>query len=221
MLLLLAAAAVPLAGCGGSSSSSEASKSASAILADAQQAAASATSVRIAGTIHDAGQTISLDLAVTRNGGGGTMTIQGTKVDIIRSGRSVYLRAPAAFYQKVGAGKAAGQLLDGRWLKAPASTPDFRDLSQLTDMGQFVAQALKPGGTVTKGAETTIDGQKAIELKDSKGGGSLYVAASGKPYPIEFKGTGSSSGLLKLSDWNSAAAPKPPANAIDIGSLGK
>jgi hypothetical protein len=221
MILLLAAAAVLQAGCGGSSSSSEASKSASAILADARHAAGTAGSVHVAGTIHDAGQTIGVDLEITGQGGGGTMTIQGAKVDIIRSGKNVYIRAPAAFYEKVGAGKAAGQLLDGRWLKAPAATPDFRDLAQLTDLGQFVSQALKPEGTVTKGGETTIDGQKAIELKDSKGGGSLYVAATGKPYPIEFKGSGSSSGQLKLSDWGSTSAPKAPSNAIDIGALGK
>src|SRR6185312_3018068 len=77
-LLLLAAT---LAGCGGSSSNGEASKSASAILADARQAALAADSVRVAGTIHDAGQTIGLDLSVTKGDGGGTMTIQGSKVD--------------------------------------------------------------------------------------------------------------------------------------------
>jgi hypothetical protein len=121
----------------------------------------------------------------------------------------------------VGAGQAAGQLLDGRWLKAPASTAQFRDLASLTDLNQFVAQALKPEGKVSKGAETTIDGQKAIELKDSQGGGSLYVATTGKPYPIEFKGVGSSSGTLTLSDWGSVTAPKAPADAIDIASLGK
>jgi hypothetical protein len=221
MILLPVAAAVLQAGCGGSSSSGEASKSASAILADARQAASAAGSVHVAGTIHEAGQTLAVDLKVTGEGGGGTMTIQGSKVDIIRTGQNVYIRAPAAFYEKVGAGKAAGQLLDGRWLKAPASTAAFRDLAQLTDLHQFVSQALKPGGTVTKGAETTIDGQKAIELKNSKGGGSLYVATTGKPYPIEFKGTGSSSGLLKLSGWGSTSAPKAPGNAIDIGALGK
>jgi hypothetical protein len=222
MIVLLAAAAVLQAGCGGSGSgSSEASKSASAILADARQAARTAGSVRVAGTIHDSGQTIGLDLRITPKGGGGTMTIQGSKVDIIRSGASVYIRAPASFYEKVGAGKAAGQLLDGKWLKAPASTPDFRDLSQLTDLNQFTAQALKPEGTVEKGKEATVDGQKAIELKDSKGGGSLFVATTGKPYPIEFKGVGSSSGTLKLTGWGSTTAPKPPSNAIDIGSLGK
>jgi hypothetical protein len=222
MILPLAATAVVLAGCGGggSSSNSEASKSATAILADAKQAALAAGSARVTGTIHDSGQTIGLDLKITNNGGGGTMTLQGSKLDIIRLGKNVYIRAPSSFYEKVGAGKAAGQLLNGRWLKAPASTPDFADLASLTDMNAFVTQALKPEGSISKGGETTIDGQKAIELKSSKGG-SLFVAETGKPYPLEFKGVGSSSGTLKLSDWGSATAPAAPKSAIDIGALGK
>src|SRR5579884_2189525 len=208
MILLLAAAAVLQAGCGGSSSSSEASKSASAILADARRAATAAGSVRVAGTIDDSGQMISLDLSITGH---------GTKVDIVRSGTSVYIRAPGSFYRSVGASKAAGQLLDGRWLKAPVSTPQFGDFSQLTDLNKFVALALKPQGTVTKGAQTTIDGQKVIGLQDSKGRGVLYVATTGTPYAVEFKGVGGESGTLKLTDWGSAHAPKPPPNAIDIG----
>jgi len=221
MILLLAAAAVLQAGCGGSSSSSEASKSASAILADARRAATAAGSVRVAGTIDDSGQMISLDLSITGHGGGGTLTVHGTKVDIVRSGTSVYIRAPGSFYRSVGASKAAGQLLDGRWLKAPVSTPQFGDFSQLTDLNKFVALALKPQGTVTKGAQTTIDGQKVIGLQDSKGRGVLYVATTGTPYAVEFKGVGGESGTLKLTDWGSAHAPKPPPNAIDIGALGK
>jgi hypothetical protein len=221
MILPLAATAAVLAGCGGGSSSNgEASKSASAILADAKKAALDAGSARVTGTIHDSGQTIGLDLKITTAGGGGTMTIQGSKLDIVRIAKNVYIRAPSSFYEKVGAGKAAGQLLNGRWLKAPASTPDFADLASLTDMNAFVSQALKPEGTISKGGETTIDGQKAIALKSSEGG-SLYVAETGKPYPIEFKGGGGSSGTLKLSDWGSVSAPAAPKNAIDIGALGK
>jgi hypothetical protein len=222
MILPLVATAAVLAGCGGggSSSNGEASKSATAILADAKQAARDAGSARVTGTIHDSGQTIGLDLKITGQGGGGTMTLQGSKLDIIRVGKDVFIRAPSSFYEKVGAGKAAGQLLNGRWLKAPASTPDFADLASLTDLNAFVSQALKPDGTVSKGGETTIDGTKAIELKSSKGG-SLYIAEEGKPYPLELKGGGGSSGTLKLSDWGSVTAPTAPKNAIDIGALGK
>jgi hypothetical protein len=222
MILPLAATAAILAGCGGggSSSNGEASKSATAILADARQAALAAGSARVTGTIHDSGQTIGLDLKITGQGGGGTMTLQGSKLDIVRIGKNVYIRAPSSFYEKVGAGKAAGQLLDGRWLKAPASTPDFAQLASLTDMNAFVGQALKPDGTISKGGETTINGQKAIQLKSSKGG-SLYISEEGKPYPVEIKGGGGSSGTLTLSDWGSVSAPAAPKNALDIGALGK
>jgi hypothetical protein len=179
-LLLLVAAL--LGGCGGSGSNGEASKSASAILADARQAALAADSVRVSGTIHDAGQTIGLDLTIAKGGGGGTMTIQGSKL--------------------------------------PASTPNFAQLIELSDLHAFVTQALKPEGAVTKGAEKTVGGQKAIELKSSKGG-SLFVATSGKPYPVEFVGGGASSGTLTLSDWGAAKAPSAPKSSIDINALGK
>jgi hypothetical protein len=221
--LALLLPAVALAGCGGGSGSNgEASKSAPAILADARQAALSADSVRVSGTIHDAGQTIGLDLSITKGDGGGTMTIQGSKVDVVRIGNTAYIRAGADFYRKVGAGAAAGGLLAGKWLKLPTSTPNFAQLVELTDLHAFVAQALKPDGTVTKGDEKTVDGQKAIELKSSKGG-SLFVATTGKPYPIEFVGGGgsTSSGKVTLSEWGAAKAPTAPTSSIDINKLGK
>lgn len=216
-LFLLAAT---LAGCGGSGSNGEASKSASAILADARQAALAADSVRISGTIRESGQTIALDLSVTKTGGGGTMTIQGSKVDVIRVGDTAYIRAGADFYSKVGAGAAAGKLLAGKWLKLPTSTPNFAQLIELTDLRAFAAQALKAPGTLTKGAEKTVDGQEAIELKSSKGG-SLFVATKGKPYPVEFVRGGASSGTVTLSDWGAAKAPTAPKGAIDISALGQ
>ena len=219
LTILVLPAAFLLSGCGGSSSNGEAGKSAAAILADAKQAARDAGTVKVTGSVTDSGQTIGLDLRIGQNGGVGSMTIQGSKVDIVRIGKLVYLRAGAGFYEKVGAGAAAGQLLDGKWLKASAATKDFKDLAQLTEIVPFVAQALKPDGTLSKGPETTVDGQKVIELKDSRGG-SLFVATTGKPYPVEFKGNGKQSGTLTLSDWGATVEPKAPAGAIDLAKLG-
>jgi hypothetical protein len=209
-----------LTGCGGGSSSNgEEKKNPSQILADAKTAARDAGSVKVTGKITESGTTIGLDLRIGNDGGAGTMTIQGVKVDIVHIGNTVYVRAPASFYEKVGAGATAGQILDGKWLKASSSSKDFKDLAQLTDIGQFITEALKPEGAVTKGDVTTVDGQKVIELKDSKGG-KLYVATTGKPYPIEFKGTGTSSGTLKLTDWGKSVKPKAPKSAIDLSKLG-
>ena len=217
-LLLLA---TTLAGCGGSSSNGEASKSASAILADARQAALNAGTVHISGTIHSSSQTIGLDLVMGNGRGGGTMTIQGSKVGVIRAGNSAYIRAGADFFKKVagGSGAAAG-LLANRWLKVPVSTPNYAEVIAFTDLYTFVPQALRPAGTVTKGDKMTVDGQKVIELKSSKGG-SLFVAASGKPYPVEFHYGGASSGTLTLSDWGTAKTPAAPKDAVNVSSLGK
>jgi len=217
--LLLATAA--LAGCGGGSGSSgEASKSGPSILADAQQAALAADSVRIVGSVHNARETISLDLSVAQGSGGGTITLDGSKVDVIRVGDTAYIRAGADLYQRFGAGAAAARRLAGKWVKVPTTTQKFAQLVSLVDLYSFLTQSLNTNGKVTKGAVKTVDGQEAIELKSAHGG-SLYVATSGKPYPIEFTSRVAPAGTVSLSDWGSAKAPTAPAHALDIGALGK
>lgn len=218
LTLLLATAA--LAGCGGSGSSGEASKSGAAILADARQAALAADSVRIVGTVRNAGQVISLDLSIARGSGGGTMMLNGSKVDVTRVGHTMFIRAGAEFYRRFGAGTAAGRLLAGKWVKVPTSTQNFAQLVALTDLYAFLTQSLKANGKVTKGAEKTVDGQKAIELRSTHGG-SLYVATSGKPFPIELTSRVVPVGTVTLNDWNSAKTPAAPPHALDIGALGK
>jgi hypothetical protein len=217
LAVLLATAA--LAGCGGSRSNGEQAKSASAILADARQAALAAKSVRIVGAVHNAGQTISLDLSDAQSSGGGTITLNGSKVDVIRAGKTAYIRADAGFYRSVGVGTAAGRLA-GKWVKVPITTQKFAEVVSLTDLYAFLTQSLTANGKVTKGATKTIDGQKAIELKSAHGG-SLYVATTGTPYPIEFTSSIAPAGTVKLRDWGSAKVPTAPPHALDIGALGK
>jgi hypothetical protein len=218
LALLLATAA--LAGCGGSRSSGEGSKSASAILADARHAALAAKSVRIVGAVRNAGQVISLDLSVAQGSGGGTVMLDGSKVDVVRVGDTTYIRADAALYRRLGTGAAAGRRLAGKWVKVPTTTQNFAQLVSLTDLYAFLTQSLNTKGKVTKGAVKTVEGQEAIELR-SRHGGSLYVATSGKPYPIEFTSQVAPKGTLTLSEWNSAKTPAAPPHALDIGALGK
>lgn len=218
LALLLATAA--LAGCGGSGSSGEASKSGSAILADARHAALAAESVRIVGAVRNAGQVISLDLSVAQRSGGGTVMLDGSKVDVVRVGHTMYIRAGANFYRRFGAAAAAAQPLAGKWVKVPTTTQNFAQIVSLTDLYAFLTQSLHTNGKVTKGAVKTVAGQEAIELR-SPHGGSVYVATSGKPYPIEFTSRVAPVGTVTLSDWNSAKPPTAPSHALDIGALGK
>jgi hypothetical protein len=220
-LLLTIGLVVLLSGCGGSSSSGngEAAKTPAEILQATKTAASQAASVHITGSIVSGGKPISLNMElVAGKGGKGTIAQEGFSIDLIQVGGSVYIDGSDAFYKHV-AGATAAQLLDGKWLKAPAESGELASLSQLTNLGKLIDSALASHGTLAKGSQETIDGQKAIGLKDTTKGGTLYVAATGTPYPIEILKTGSDGGKVTFDRWNKAVTLTPPANAIDISKL--
>jgi hypothetical protein len=222
LLLVLLPLLLLAAGCGGgggSKSNGVADKSASEILAASKQAANKAGSVHFFGSIVEEGTPLKVDIRIEgTKGGTGSMTIQGSHVDIIRVGSQAYIKGSSQFYKQV-AGAAAAQLLKGKWLKGSATKGDLASLAALTSMDKLFAAALKPGGTISKGKETTVDGQKVIELKSSDGG-SLYVATTGEPYPVQIaQVTGTSTGSVHFDEWNAAVNVTAPQNSLDISKL--
>jgi hypothetical protein len=220
----LAALALGLiaAGCGSSSSGNGLqSKSPSQILEATKAAAATATSVHIDGTISSNGKPISLNMELLAGKGGkGTIAQEGFTIKLIQVRGAVYINGSAAFYTHVG-GAAAAQLLQGKWLKAPANSGELASLAELTNLSKLIDTALSNHGTLAKAPAATIEGQKAIALKDSTTGGILYVAANGTPYPLEIAKTGKESGKVVLDRWNQPVALTAPAGAIDISKLQK
>jgi hypothetical protein len=73
---------------------------------------------------------------------------------------------------------------------------------------------------VTKGALTTVAGQRVVPLRDKTNGGTLYIAAGGPAYPIEIYKPGANGGHFYFSQFNHVVALQAPANAIDITKLG-
>jgi hypothetical protein len=214
-----------LAGCGSSSSSSSGSglesKSPSQILEATKAAASKAASVHISGTISSNGKPISLDMELLAGKGGkGKISQEGFTIQLIQTGGAVYINGSAAFYQHVG-GAAAAQLLQGRWLKAPANSGELASLAELTNLSKLIDTALSNHGKLAKGGTATIEGQKAIALKDTTKGGTLYVATSGTPYPLEIAKTGKESGKVVLDRWDKPVSLSAPAGAIDISKLQK
>ncbi len=219
--LAVLALAVPLAGCGGSSSSGNGieAKSATQILEATKVAASQAASVHINGSIITNGKPISLDMELLAGKGGkGTISQEGFTINLVQSGGAVYINGSAAFYRHVS-GPAAAQLLQGKWLKAPAGSGELASLSSLTDLGKLIETALAGHATIVKGPTTTIEGQKAIALQDAAKGGSLYVATTGKPYPLQISKGGKESGKVVFNRWDQPVTITPPANAIDISKL--
>jgi hypothetical protein len=221
--LALVAVALVLAGCGGSSSSSPsngvADKSPAEILAATKTAADAASSVHVSGSIVSSGSPITLDMHLRAGKGGrGSLSENGLAFQLIQTGGTVYIKGSPAFYKRIG-GTAAAQLLQGKWLKAAASSSDFASLSQLTDLRQLVDQTLANHGSLTKGQTTTVNGQKVVGLTDKTKGGTLYIAATGQPYPIEITKNGSGGGKIIFDSWNEPVTVAPPANAIDVAQL--
>ncbi len=148
------------------------------------------------------------------------MSEQGSSFDVVRVGKTVYVRGSTAFYTKV-AGKQAAALLKGKWLSAPATTGEFASIGAFTDIATFFTGVLGSHGRITKGAETTVDGQKVIAIVDhSNSGGTLYVATTGKPYPMGISSPhGGAGGSVHFTDWGKTIPVAAPKSSIDLAKL--
>jgi hypothetical protein len=155
---------------------------------------------------------------VSGKGGRGQMSESGLSFQIVAVGKRVYIQGTRAFWQHFGGANAA-RVLSGRWLRAPASG-QFASIAQLTNMQQLMTDLLANHGNLIKGAVTTVQGQKVVAVSDKTRGGTLYVAATGHPYPIEIRKQGSSGGQIVFDRFNEQVPLAPPADAIDLSQLG-
>jgi hypothetical protein len=225
LALALAVTVALLAGCGGHSKAAapndEATKPAQRVLADARAAATGASSAHVSGSIRSSGTPITLDLSTARGRGAkGSMSTNGLKFDLVRIGDTLYIRGSDAFYQHF-AGAAVAQLLHNRWLKAPATKGRLKSLAPLTSLGALFAGVSSHHGKLVNDGNTTYKGQAVVAIHDTSDNSKLYVAATGKPYPVAIVGgKKSQSGAITFGDWNSPVSLSAPSDAIDISSVG-
>jgi hypothetical protein len=220
MLLGLMLGAVVLAGCGSSTSGNGlASSTPAESLARAKAAADSAGSVYISGTLLSKGAPVSLEMELLAGKGGrGRVAQNGLSFELVQVGGIVYIDGSAAFYRHIG-GSAAAQILRGRWLKAPADTPEFVPIAALTDLGKLIDSALASRGPLTSGGATTVHGQKAVAIDDLSQDEIVYIAATGKPYPLEVVKDGGRGGAVVFDRWNEPVKLVAPADALDVTKL--
>ena len=216
VFVLLAAV---LSGCAGSSSGNGlAAKTPDQIVAAARSAADGAATVRVAGSMMSAGVPVSIDMELVRGKGGrGRIALEGLSIEVVRVGSALYLMGNPAFYRRI-AGPTAAHLLRGKWLKAvKSSVGDFSPLASLTQLDFLIDAALAGHGPLASGATTTLDGQEALAVKDLSRGGTLYVAATRSPYPLEV--LGGSGGRLVFDRWNRPISLEAPLDAVNVKQL--
>jgi hypothetical protein len=223
---LAAIAAVAISACGGSGGSHSSngngitSKSPDQMLATAVQAAQGAKSVHVAGTVRDAAQTIAIDLSITSgSGASGTVAEGDASFKLIEAGGAFYIQPNARFLSKFTHSSAAVQLLRGKWLKGSPTNSSFQSFAQLTSIKSLMGSLTQDHGALTKGSTTTINGVKAVALHSSKGG-TMYIATTGKPYPLEVsKASGTKSGKVTFSSYNQTFSISAPSHAVDLDRL--
>jgi hypothetical protein len=241
LVTLVVTAAALVAGCGSESGSGGggstsaptattpadngvAALSAKEILARAQDALGKAESVHIKGGGFSEGEQFALDMRYGTEGATGTLTANGQTIELLRVASTVYMKGSEAFWRSIGGAQAA-ELLKGRYLKVPSSTPDFAELASFTDLSKNAAELLKPDGEISKGERKTINGIEAIGLNSSEGG-TLYIATRGEPYPLQVVPSGSSkrdeSGSLEFLDYGKPVKVTAPSadEVVDVSKLG-
>lgn len=219
----IALAATMIAACGSSADNGVASKSPDAIVSSAKTAVEGVKSLHIYGTVESGSPAVTLDLhLVAGTGARGQVSQSGLSFRLISLGHTIYISGGPAFWQRFG-GAGAAQLLQGKWLKASIDSADFASFAHLTNLHDLVDALLTGHGKLTRGTTTTIRGQRAVTVHDATMGGTLYVATTGKPYPLEIvsKGgtPGQTGGHLSLDRFNEAVSLSAPANSIDLTKL--
>jgi hypothetical protein len=224
-ILALLLVAVALAACGSSKkaekSNGEASKPPARVLADAKAAATSASSVHVSGHLVSNGTPVTLDLTMVRGKGAtGSASINGLEFEAVRIGDTVYIHGSDDFYRQY-AGVAVAQLLHDRWIKASTNQPQFRSFAPLTDIGALLTEVSKNHGKLVNDGTTTYQGQQVVTIRDTSDNSKLYVAATGKPYPVALVGgKKGQTGTITFDDWNKPVSLNAPKNAIDISQFG-
>jgi hypothetical protein len=233
-LLASSVAALLLAGCAGGEVAGRGSpatpadngiagQTADAILAKAKAALLGAGAVRIKGTSGRGAERFDIDMRYAGASAQGTIAVAGQPIEIRRTAQTIYVKGSREFWTgRVPA--PAVELLTGKWLKSPVTSSRLGELASFTDLSEAADGILEPDGTITKGERKTVAGTPAIALV-SKGvdGGKLYVATTGKAYPLLITPTDpKDSGQIAFSEFGKrvTVSPPPAELVIDVSKLG-
>jgi hypothetical protein len=217
--LAAVAVAAVLGACGGSSGNGVAAKQPAAIIGSAIQAIRTVNTVRLSGSLTQHGLPVSIDLKVASGrGASGVVSIDRLPVRLVEVGSTLYLNAGSTFWSRFGSGVSA-QALAGKWLKAPTSSGGLAPFAALTDPGKILSEIRGDQGSLSKGTTTKVDGQKVIGVHDATSQTTLYVATTGKPYPVAIDTGGTSRGRVMFERGSFSVPLTPPATVVDLSQV--
>ncbi|MET9661032.1 hypothetical protein [Streptomyces sp. NPDC006510] len=229
-VLLCAGLATALTACGGEDpdqgTNGVGKLDATEIEKKAQSAADSADAVRLDGTLVSKGGTYKLDMQLKEKGGTGSVASKDSTFELLRIGDELYLKADSGFWSHEekpgadsGAGGAAADKLQNKYVKVPQDDPTYKQLRGFTDKKTLLDGMLTLHGTLNKGDRQKVGATRTVQIMGGKGeGGTLDVSLEGKAYPLRFA-RGGGGGTVTLSDWGKDFALEAPAqgDTVDYG----
>jgi len=209
-----AVSALLLAGCG---SSPLEGKTGQEVAEAAAAALEEAGSVDIAGTLTTQGQQGEVDLHLQGEDATGTLTVDGTQIQLLNVGGQVYLQAPGEFWGSFGLPAAATAQFEGRWVVVPADAGSgFEEFS----LAGFVDELRNPDGVVKEEVtEDEVDGMDVVVVVEQEDGSRLTVADADPTYPVELSNDGDSAGSVRFSGFGETEEITAPTDALDLTAL--
>jgi hypothetical protein len=209
-------------GCGGSGSGGSTAPSPPStptLTNQVRTAVRDASSVHIDGTVNQASRSIGMNLSMTRSGEvSGQLSANGAGFTVLSTQGSTYIKVTGAFLRYLKLPSTACNLVCGKYLKA-TPTQASSLVGQLSMARVFGKLDSSSPPTLHYSGTATVNGQTAWKYHSSDGG-TVYVAAHGKPYPLRLTAS-SDRGQLTFSKWDSVSIPGPPPSSqvVDLSQL--
>ena len=170
----------------------------------------------VAGQAASSGVSVGLNLSISNNGGGGSISEFGAKINLVTTSEFTYMKAGAASWEALIHNDAMAQELANRWLQVHTSQPPYATFSRLTFSGKFLALFVADPGHLSKLGMAAADGRSVVVVANDVGS-KYYIAAYGPPYLLEFTtGNALSSETLHMTDFGNAPMPTVPVTSLAI-----
>ena len=210
---VLAAGALLLTACGSSPLEGKNGTEVAELAADALEEAGS---VRLAGSMTQDGEETEIDMQLQGDDAAGTITVQGTEIELISVDGDVYLKATEELLASFNAAPEATADFEGRWIQIPAEeSADFEDFT----LDSFIEQLRDPEDEIqdeTRSEELDGDSVVVVEQED---GSTLTVADDEPAYPLAMEGSGDSEGTVTFSGHGDEEDISAPDDVISEEEL--
>ena len=176
-----------------------------------------AASFHYRGSGKDSGQTISISMSVTHQGGTGSIGYGSHGgFAVLDIGKTVWIQPDDKFWEYVGVPASEVPLVHGMWL-LPAGSGGNTLVAVLASLchASKLLSILAPQLTgLVKGKTIKISGHRALQLRNISGQESIYVSISSKPEILRI----SNDGTITFSRYGARVTltPPPPGDVITL-----